>query len=449
MISLERRLHVGLAVSLVSLMGMLWVVGNHSIRGLTEGFVAARLRHDAQGLVGALVLGSERTRLRWRRVNPVYYQPLSGHYYFIRLDDGREFGSRSLGDHVLEVPRLAPGESRRMRVDGPEGQLLLLLLEGFRKDGQEFTLAVAEDLTPIKAQRDLFRRNFALLAVGGLLAMLLLQSLVVRRSLRSLDRVREDVRRLEQGRAERLSEEVPAEILPLVQELNRLLTLVAQRLERSRNALGNLAHALKRPLNLLIRYLDDEENGRDEQQRIQAGNQAERIHQLMDRELKRARLAGQGIQSRRFDPQEDLADLVAVLQQLHQERSLQIHCRVEEEMPPFGDREDMLELLGNLLDNACKWAVVRVSCHLSGAEEIHIGVADDGAGLSDEDLQQLTQRGSRLDESVEGHGLGLAIARDIVKLYGGTLELGRSEALGGLQIRIVLPGAGAAGEPKK
>jgi signal transduction histidine kinase len=437
--SLERRLQLGLALSLVLLMVGLWVMGNHSLRAMTRDFVGARLEHDAESLLASLQLHRGQVHMRWRRIDQIYNQPLSGHYYTILLDDGEEAVSRSLWDHRLKIEPLAPGESRQSIVAGPAGQTLLLWAKGFRKQDRGLTLAVAEDLSPIQAQRDSFMRNFALLAVGGLLLLLLVQSLVVRRSFKPLERVREDIRRLEQGGTERLSEEVPKEILPLVREFNQLLRLLAQRLERSRNGLGNLAHALKGPLNLLTQYFDREEARQAPQALSQSALQVERIRQLMERELKRARLAGIGAPSRHFDSQLELPDLAEVLRQIHRQRKLDIQCSAEPGTPAFGDREDMLELLGNLLDNACKWAVSKVRCHISADNAIHILVEDDGQGLSDDALAQLTRRGVRLDEMVEGHGLGLAIAKDIVKLYGGEMGFTRSRALGGLRVAIQLP----------
>ena len=125
---------------------------------------------------------------------------------------------------------------------------------------------------------------------------------------------------------------------------------------------------------------------------------------------------------------------------------MKIDSRVEAGVPTFGDREDMLELLGNLLDNACKWATSSVNCTVSGRGEIQLRVEDDGAGLSDQELERMTRRGTRLDESVEGHGLGLAIAKDIVNLYGGEMRFSRSSRLGGLEVRVHLPreGGGSA-----
>ena len=437
--SLERRLQLGLSFTLVVLIGLMGFIGNQAVRSMTESFVASRLEHDAESLLAAMLIEPGGVRVRWRRINQVYSQPFSGHYYVIRFDDDHLVRSRSLWDQPLEIPRLEPGETRRQLVSGPSEQQLLLLLYGYQKNGRGFTLGVAEDMTPIYRERDDFIRWFALLGLGGLLGLLLVQSLIVRRSFKRLDKVRENVHLLEQGKALELSEDVPVEVLPLVQEFNHLLHLLSQRLERSRNALGNLAHALKGPLNLLTQYFDADASGATNADREQAILQTDRIHLLMERELNRGRLAGQDLSTQRFDPTKEMQDLIAVLQQVHRDKGVSVQYQVDELVEPFGDREDMLELLGNLLDNACKWAASKVICSIEGGEQIKILVEDDGAGLQDDDIQYLTRRGGRLDENVEGHGLGLAIVGDIVKLYGGSISFSRSPELGGLSIQIFLP----------
>ena len=437
--SLERRLQLGLSLTLVVLIGLMGFIGSQAVRGMTESFVESRLEHDAESLLAAMLIEPGRVRVRWRRINQIYSQPFSGHYYVIRFDDNHLVHSRSLWDQSLEIPRLTPGETRRQLVSGPSDQQLLLLLNGYQKNGRGFTLGVAEDMTPIYRERDDFIHWFALLGLGGLLTLLLVQSLIVRRSFKRLDKVRDNVQLLEQGKAVELSEDVPIEVLPLVQEFNHLLQLLSQRLERSRNALGNLAHALKGPLNLLTQYFDSEACDSTNADREQAVLQTERIHLLMERELNRGRLAGQDLSTQRFDPTKEMQDLIAVLQQVHRDKGILIEYQVDEFVEPFGDREDMLELLGNLLDNACKWALSKVVCRIEGGEQIAILVEDDGAGLQDDDIQYLTLRGSRLDENVEGHGLGLAIVGDIVKLYGGSISFSRSSELGGLSIQIFLP----------
>jgi signal transduction histidine kinase len=248
------------------------------------------------------------------------------------------------------------------------------------------------------------------------------------------------------GEVGELTEVVPAEVQPLVHEVNHLLRLLTERLQRSRNALGNLAHALKAPLSLLTQ-LSQQENVRalptlshELEQHTKA------IQELMDRELKRARLMGQGAPGVRFSPQEDMPVLVDVLQRMYlksgEGKETSGHLDIQWQAPDvvfMFDRDDMLELIGNLLDNACKWARHQVRCQLSGDERrLQLLIEDDGPGCTDEQIKHLTTRGARIDESISGHGLGLAIVRDVVEIYGGELTVDRSVALGGLRIFVKL-----------
>ncbi|MET0065477.1 MAG: sensor histidine kinase [Candidatus Thiodiazotropha sp.] len=428
-------MQIGLTVSLTLLMGLLWLFGAGAVERLTEDFIASRLEHDAEAVLGAMDLGQGVTLVS-AKINQIYHRPYSGHYYRVQMDNGEALASRSLWDYELKIPRLAFGESGRFHLPGPDGQRLLVWARGYRKQGQELTLAVAEDLLPLKVQRDRFLKHFALIALAGLLLLLILQGVVVRRAFQRLKPLRQDVQNLASGREQLLGEEVPTEFLPLVSEVNHLLHLLSTRNQRSRNAMGNLAHALKGPLNLLTRHIDQAAN-RDPGL-AQAHEQVERIRVLMDRELRRAQLAGGRTLSERFDAQRDLPDLMHALRQIYRERDLLIESEIDRESNPFGDREDLLELLGNLLDNACKWAHSRVLCQVSGGPGLKIVVEDDGQGLADERIETLTQRGRRLDESVVGHGLGLAIVNDVVQLYAGQIDFGRSRRFGGLRVSVAL-----------
>ncbi len=417
---------------------LLWFFGEGSIEKLTEDFIASRLEHDSEAILGAIVVESE-IDVNAAYINQVYQRPFSGHYYLIRQATGREITSRSLWDFKLSVPWVNPGQSERHYLQGPEDQQLLVWVHGYRKQGEDLILAVAEDLLPINRQREAFIKNFALLAFAGLVVLLIVQGVVIRQSFRRLDPLLEDVNSLSLGQEKLLNEDVPSEMSPLVKEVNHLLQLLTKRNQRSRNALGNLAHAIKGPLNLLTRYLDKQiEKQHQASEHQQASQQLDRIRLLIERELKRARLTGGGTINQRFNPSVDLNDLIEALRQIYQDRGMKLALHVDQECTPFGDREDMLELLGNLLDNACKWANQQVVCHVSGSEQMQIVVEDDGKGLEEGDIKRMTQRGSRLDESVEGHGLGLAIVHDVVQLYHGQIDFDRSPEYGGLRVRVVL-----------
>lgn len=445
MISLQRRLSLGLLGSLILLMGVLWWLAHAAIERLNEDYVVSRLRHDAETLLTSLELtGPDAPRIVPGGMGAVYQRAYSGHYYVVLPgEEGRRLRSRSLWDARLPVGPLPPGESRRGHAEGPAGQPLLVWTAGYTKAGRHITIAVGEDLSPLLESLERFNWVFAGLTTVALVLLLLLQRLVVRATFRSLLPAQRDIARLEVGEIDTLREEVPEEVRPFVQEVNRLLRLMNERLQRSRNALGNLAHALKGPTNLLLQITDRDDVRARPDLAEELKRHTERVQRTMERELKRARLAGAGAPGRRFLPGADLPALVETLRRIHHERDLEIGCTVE---PPTvrinADRDDMLELLGNLLDNACKWAAHRVRCRVEVGKTTSCVIEDDGTGCSEEDMRRLAERGVRVDESVPGHGLGLAICRDIVTLYGGDLRFDRSPELGGLRVSADLPVAG-------
>lgn len=437
--SLERRFVVGLAVTLLAAFGVLFWVSVTAVRTLSEAYLLTRIEHDAEALLG--VIGSNphgQLRMREGRITPIYQQPLSGHYFAVHLADGQQIRSRSLWDEGLDVTPAAVGEVRVTQHAGPAGQWLLQRTAGYEKDGLMFTLAVAEDLTLM--QREIARFQVMVLAVLGvaLLLIVAVQRLLLRQGFRSLDRVRDELHHIAAGHRQRLEAMGPVEIQPLTGEVNRLLDRMQQRLDRSRRALGNLAHALKTPLSLATRDLDAlslPPAGRD-----RIAGQLRRVHELVERELKRARFAGDGA-GQRFVPAAQVPDLLDALRQLYRDRALAIElaAALPDGSLPF-DHEDMLELLGNLLDNACKWAAHRIVLELRlDRQGLTLRIADDGPGVDGADTRLLMRRGTRLDEQEPGHGLGLAIVRDLVDGYGGSLELTRSAGLGGLEVLVQLP----------
>jgi signal transduction histidine kinase len=308
---------------------------------------------------------------------------------------------------------------------------------GYSVNGQEFTVSVSRDISPIVKTLRAFQWFSAAIAVLLLLALLGVQRLVLKRSVEKLDAIRGDMLRLEQGKVVSLSEDVPAEISPLVQEFNQLLRRFDQRLRQSRNAVGNLAHSLKGPLNLLLRSAEAE--NLDAEERVLIAQNAEHIRRLIESELKRARLAGRSTVGKRFDIVSELPAMIGLLEQVYSEKRLQIRYSAGQGVEMTHDRQDMLELVGNLLDNAAKWCRSLVTVHIERSDGIIINVDDDGPGCSPDVLSQLTDRGVRLDESVAGHGLGLSIVNDIVDSYDGQVSFKPSVELGGLQVSVYLP----------
>lgn len=166
---------------------------------------------------------------------------------------------------------------------------------------------------------------------------------------------------------------------------------------------------------------------------------AEQIRRLTERELRRSRLSGGGSPGQQFDAAVEMPPLIQALQRLHEGKNLDIQTQNLPDGSLPLDREDMLELLGNLLDNACKWAERKVRVSIEQVDGVEIHVEDDGPGVNEALLQQLTERGVRIDEQISGHGLGLAIVKEVTQLYGGRLEFDRSPLMGGLRVRVRLP----------
>jgi signal transduction histidine kinase len=438
--SLRRQLQLGLALGLALLLGILWWASGIAVSSLTDQYVVSRLEHDAESLLAALHPdGAGSFAVRPNRINAIYHQPFSGHYYQLEFADGRRLFSRSLWDRELAIPQFTPGSAGHWRQDGPDGQSLLVRVAGYAKEGSVFTLALAEDITPLQQRLVIFHWSFAALALLITLLLLATQYQIVKRALKHLDPVKADIRRLEQGEITRLVSEVPEEIRPLVEEFNHLLGLLQQRLTQSRNSLGNLSHALKGPLTLLLQQIESEELADHPVLRQAMQRQAERIRQLMERELKRVRVSGNSLGVKLFDAAQELPDLVSVLEQMYAGKSVRIETILPVEPQLMVEREDMLELLGNLLDNACKWAKGRVRCEIRQNGQVIVDIEDDGEGISPGRLERLAERGVRLDESVDGHGLGLAIASDIVDRYGGEIRFGHAAHLGGLHVGVRLP----------
>jgi signal transduction histidine kinase len=447
--SLEGRLQLGLTLSLLVLIGGAWWLGHLALHSTADAFVLSRLQHDAEALLAGVAwtpdpqAGAPRLALSARTsALAIYDRPHSGHYYIIQPESGEPLRSRSLWDHDLAVPTLATGETSTWHAPGPEGQRLLVWAGGFASDGHAITLATAEDDTPLTQAVDGFERSFALIALAGLALAMLVQRLVVRRAFARLKPVYAEIARLEQGAVGRLTETVPTELWPLVHKINRLLGSYAQRLERTRQTAGNIAHTLKGPLSVLNQQIERDEARLPPGLARALRDQVRDIGQRIDRELKRTRLAGAVSPGRHFDPAADLPALTDLLRRIYRDKDLEIEAEAPRGTFP-ADREDMLELLGLLADNACKWAKTRVRLTLGlDGSVLSIRIEDDGPGCPDQDLEALTQRGVRLDEAVSGHGLGLAIAQEVVELYGGKLTLARSQALGGFEARVQLPNPG-------
>lgn len=442
--SLQGRLGLGLLVTVLLLFAAQWVVVDASLRTLTEQYFSLRLTHDVESLLGGMEFAADgRPLVNEERGDPIFRRPFSGHYYQV-LSGSYTVHSRSLWENVLAVKPVAVGSRFLTTTSGPLRQPLIMLVAGFEKRGHILTIAVAEDYTPIEREFGAFHFRYVLITLAIVLGLIVLQIWVVRHGLRPLQQVRGDVRRLEQGEIQTLRKDVPTEVVPLVEEINHLVAIMGERLDRSRNALGNLAHALKTPLTALDQLLNSEELQPHSRLLAQLRGQSEIIGGFIQRELKRARLAGAATPGRRFNVRGELPPLLEALKQIYLAKNLSLESQIPPRFSYPAEREDMLELFGNLLDNACKWATSKVRLEVIEGPGLSFSVEDDGPGAPQEKLAQISERGVRLDESVGGQGLGLSIAREIVAHYHGEMGFERSPRLGGFRAWVRLPAVGGA-----
>ena len=436
--SLQLRLVAGLVVSLLALFALLALLAAPAIRNLAENNMASRLQHDSETLLALLqVSGDGDIKLDRSAVSQAYTRPYSGHYFQIQ-SDVKQITSRSLWDYRLSLPGQVQA-SDVLHATGPLDQPLLMTVHDYRKNSIPVQVIVAEDLTALESDIQQFKQRFALIAGMLLIILVVIQVLIIRGSLQPLKRLRQELRQLESGELVRLSEKAPAEIQPMILEINRLIDILGKRLQRSRNALGDLAHALKRPLTVLTRLSEETEVEKVPGLQNSLQRQLQSMRTTTDHILKRARLAGGSPVGAGYDVVSEINSLVDTLQKMYPQRNCKIETDIGAGLRSPLDREDFLELLGNLLDNAFKWATGTIRLVVRGDDSVlRIRVEDDGPGIAEDMLATLRRRGSRADEQVDGHGLGLAIVNDITDLYGGSLELGRSETLGGLAVEVVL-----------
>ena len=386
---------------------------------------------------------------------PLFDLPLSGWYWQVtRLDQQKPdvHSSRSLWDSALprlderKVPTDATG-SRQGYVEGPEEQRLRLVERTIDLgDDGRFLIAVAGDAAEIEGDMRAFDEaltvTFCVLAV----VLLLTTTFQVQFGLAPLKRISEGLAAIRSGTAERLEGRFPEEIAPLARETNALIEANREIIERARTHVGNLAHALKTPLSVIV----NEAASRGEDAfAVKVREQTAIMRDQVTRHLERARLAA-GLSSigTVTEIRPVLIALARTMEKIHHDRGIAIDVEAGENLRFRGERQDLEEMVGNLVDNACKWAKSRVAVEVAQPRRdasnprVSLLIDDDGPGLSasEREEMQAAQRGRRLDETKPGSGLGLSIVVELAGLYGGELSL-ETAPIGGLRAELVLPAA--------
>lgn len=427
MTSLRVRLSIWTAVVLAAAWAGQWWLVSRTMKQTAENQIRSRLEHDAETIASALIVEDKRVDVPPDMIGTEYRRAYSGHYYIVR---GPLFQteSRSLWDWQPDLSGCVSG-----RAAGPRNQDLIVYCMPLRKSGHEFQIWVAEE-TKLEAEAAEFQKRFAAASAAGLLAILAAQALAIHLG---LSPVRAAVRKLQSGEGYTGSdsapiEAMPAEIRPFVLEIRRLLDSIHKRLVISRQTAGNLAHEQKTHLAGISAAAESIRAGHDV-----AGSLAEiskgvrELGAVAERHLARAALAGDGSVAAPFDWNADLEDLRGTLLRIYAEKAVSLAVRTWN-MPRMKlERQDALELLGIVLDNACRFARSHVRITLDSE---FLDVEDDGPGIETEKMNLLAVRGARIDENTQS-GLGLSIAQDIAKSYEAEILFSSSE-LGGLKVRL-------------
>jgi signal transduction histidine kinase len=437
--SLTFRLAVLTALWLAAGLGAsAWYMAHQTTRQIEAGFEARLLAVLGAVVAASAVDGDGAVVLVSAPTGGEFDRPLSGDYWQILLEDGSTAArSRSLWDQALASPVRSHAGVDVRRVVGPQGEPLGLAERDLLLPGATHMVHVAVALSRVELEEGLSRLGrsravtFAIVCVG-LVAIVVLQLVI---GLAPLRRARRRLAEVRAGQRDRLALQVPPEVQPLVTEIDALIAQNCATVERARTHVGNLAHALKTPVAVLRNALEatppDVSTARME---------ARTLDELVQHHLARARAAAlAGATAAEQSPLAIAEDVASALRRIFAERGLLIGVTGAPHVRLRMDPQDLTEMLGNLMENACKWARTTVQVSIArDAETVVLRVEDDGPGISGSQLAEVLPRGRRFDEATPGTGLGLSIVADLAALYAASFDL-RQSPLGGLCAVISIP----------
>ncbi len=441
--SLRRRLLVGAALWIALALLLAGTLIAWLLTRAVETQIYDGLAEEVDRLVAALSVTPDGGLTVARRpADPAFARPYSGHYWQVGELGAVAARSRSLWDQVLPLPAdvLTDGQVHRHAIDGPRGQRLIVVERAVVLPGldRRTRVAVAIDravVTEVTRPAILtLAASLLVLAVGLVLAAWL----QVTAGLRPLERLRRAVARVADGEARLVGEGWPEEVAPLATELDAVLASNRRIAEVARRQAADLAHGLRTRLAVAANEADalgERDSGTARRLMEELGA----ARRLLDRHLARARAGGAAPGLRSRVPAADTVDRVADVVARLAGRDLAIERRLEWDAVFLGDRSDLEEMAGNLLDNAAKWARRRVRLAASRHDgRLRLTVEDDGPGIPEADRIRALDPGVRLDQQAPGSGLGLAIVGELAAAYGGALSLDTSP-LGGLRATVTLP----------
>ncbi len=445
--SLHSRLLLAASLVLAGFIGVTGLALEKAFRVSAEASMQERLQSYIYALLAAADEDEQgRMTLPRKLPEPRFSKPDSGLYAMIAGDDGLplwQSGSYA-GRTVNLIEKQSPGERAFRRLAQSETALYVISFGVAWADYADkeafYTFAVAEGTAAFEEQIDSYRASLWGWLGGMAIVLLLVQGIILRWGLRPLRKVEADLQRIDQGEVDHLDGRYPRELTGLTSSLNQLIEHSKLVQTRYRNSLSDLAHSLKTPLAVMQSTCEGEADEHTEAQEV-VREQVERMDEIIEHQLQRAAVSGRATLTRSVPIFPLLERLVRSLDKVYREKAIKVSLDVAEDATFYGDEADLTEVLGNLLENAYKYGKgqVNVAVHCepkTGAGHVvDIQVVDDGPGIDPAMIDAVLQRGKRMDETVPGHGIGLSIVQEIVAVYGGKLEIERSE-LGGALMRV-------------
>ncbi len=447
--SLHGRLLTAASLLLLIFLGGTWLALDQAFQESAESALRARLQVHVYGLLSAADMNAHGLNLPSNLADSSLAQPGSGRYAAVRGndDDFIWYSASTLGTGLRPPPLTAAGVWAYERYQQADGVWLYearlgIIWELGQGISRAYTFAVTETLDSHFAELSSFRYGLWVWLGGLGLVLLLAQAGFLRWALAPLRSVAADLRRMEAGEQSALSGPYPSELTDLTENLNALLAHERANLERYRNTLADLAHSLKTPLAVLRTAVTP---GEEAGLRTTVMEQVGRMTQMVDYQLQRAAVSGRSALAAPLAVSKAAEPLATSLRKVYHAKQLELTLLLADGAVFYGDEGDLFEILGNMLDNACKWCAQRVCLR---AEVLHdprlrrpglkLSIEDDGPGVPETQRSLILQRGGRADERVPGHGIGLAVVRELVELYGGKLRIG-SSAWGGAAFTVNFP----------
>ena len=448
--SITSRLLVSASLVLTICLGSIGWLLDETYRETTQQAMQDRLQNQLYTIIAAIDLGANgRMFMPENLPEPRFYEQGSGIYAQIRSHDASQFWSSASAKNI-EIPyieKLEQGGSQFKTVRAGNNEELLTFNMGLAwsvNDKLEaFTFSAAESLYSYHQKINEYRQNLWTWMVGVGVLFLMIQAIIIRWSLSPLRKVADDLSAIERGEKSQLEGGYPKEIRGLTTNLNAFVRSEREHIVRYRNSLNDLAHSLKTPLAVLQNEVESPATPKKLNHVL--SEQVDRMKQLVDYQLQKAASAGRSTLAAPISMDQLTRRVAHSILKVYQDKDIKVQIDVQSNAVFNGDKGDILEVLGNLIDNALKWSKSYVHIEVTMAEQqkgsqlkmLTIIVEDDGPGIPEEKIREVMLRGVRADEQVQGHGIGLAVVRDLVQLYHGKLELGHAR-YGGAKVKAIL-----------